>query len=141
MGLAGQQRGYRLHVHGQLRAESAADFHGNRLDLGDREADQPCGVVADGEMSLAAGPDGEVAVVVPHGGAGVGFDVTLVNGGSGHAALDHDVGVGKSRVHVAHAELKVVGDVGAGGFVIVVEDAAGAGGRGVESGQPFVDSG
>ena len=139
MGLAGQQSGQGLHVYGELGAETAADFHGDSLDLGYRNAHQAGGVVADGEVALAAGVDGQAAVVVPHGGAAVGLDITLVHGGGGHTALHDDVGVGETGVEVAHAELEVVGGVGTARGIVLVQHATGARAGSVEGSESLMN--
>ena len=125
--------------HGELGPEAATDLHGYGLDAGDRDAHEAGSVVADGEVSLTGGPDGEGAVLVPHGGAAVRLDIALVDGDCGGLLLDDDVGFLESGFGVTEAELEVVSDVGAARSVVVVKNAAGADVGGVHGGEAFVD--
>ena len=139
--LAGEQGRYRLHVQHRLGAEAAADFQRDGLDVGYGDAQEPGGVVADGELALAAGPDGQLAVCAPLGGAGVGFDVALVHRNGLGFLLDDDVGLLEAFLHVAEAELELVGDVAARAVFALVQQPAGAQRRVGQAGQPLVDGG
>ena len=84
---------------------------------------------------------GQAAVLVPLGGAAVGFNVALVHGHGGDFLLHDYVGLVEALVRVAQLEFKVVGDVGAPGAVVVVQDPAGADAGSGQPGQPLVDQG
>ena len=124
--LAGEQGRHRLHVDHGLGAEAAADFQGDGLDVGDGDAHESRGMVAHGELALAAGPDGQLSVSAPLGGASVGLDVALVYRDGLGFLLNDDVGLLEALLNVAEAELELVGDVADLGIIIVVQQSAGA---------------
>ena len=109
--LAGQDRGRRLQVAGQLGAEPAADFGGYDLDHGFGQAQDGCRGGANAERTLGAGPDGHPALGRPDGRGGVGFDVSLVDRLGLELTLDYHVGLGKALLDVAQLVLDVAGDV------------------------------
>ena len=138
--LTREQRRHRLHVHHCLCAEPATDFQRDGLDVGNRDAHEPGSVIANCELPLAAGPDGQLAVGSPLGGASVGLDVALVyRDGLGLLFYD-DVGLLEALFHVTEAELELVGDVAALGIVVFVQQATGAQRRVGQAGQFLVHS-
>ena len=70
---------------------------GTTLTCPDGHTEDAAGVVAQGEMALAAGPDGHRVIGVPAGGSRVGLDVTLVDLASVVLALDDHIGLGEIR--------------------------------------------
>ena len=79
-------------------------------------------MVAEGKVSLAAGPDGNAPVGAPLGSGRVGFDVPLVHWTSTELPFDDDVGLGEPCLGIAQPELEPVGHVA--GFRIVVPPTA-----------------
>ena len=133
-GLAGEDRGQRLEVDGDLAAEAAADLHRRDLHLRGREPHQRGDRVAHDERALRAGPDVERAVGAPVGGAVLRLDVTLMRHRGLELALDHDVGLLEAGVQVALGEAEVRGGVGGvvrlgavhlAGFEVVVQQRRG----------------
>ena len=139
--LPGQEGGHRFHVDDRLGPEAAANLQWNGLNVGNGNAHETGGVVADREMALAAGPDGQLAIGLPVGGAGVGLDVALMHWRRGGLFLDDNVGVLEALVDVAQAEFEVIGDVGGRGGVVVVPVAAGPERRVGNAGQLLVEDG
>ena len=140
-GFAGQQGGQRLHIDGQLGPEPAADFHRDGFDFGHRNSDQAGGVVPHHKLALAAGPNGQSAVLVPLGGAAVGFNVALMDRYRGRFLFHDHIGFLKALVNIPQFELEMVGNVGAVAGVVIVQDAAGPDGGGSHSGQALVEQG
>ena len=136
--LAGQKRRHGLHVDHGLCAKAAADFQRDGLDVGHRDAHEPGGVVAHGELALAAGPDGQFAVGTPLRGAGVGFDIALVYRNRLGFLLNDYIGLLETLFHVAEAELELVGDVAARAVLALVQQSAGAQRRVGQAGQPLM---
>ena len=133
-GLPGQKGCDGLDVRDALGAESAADLHGDSFDLSDRDAQEPGGLVADGELSLAAGPNGHLAVGLPVGNSCLGLDITLVNCLGGRLFLDDHIGVFETLFNVAQTEFKLVRYVRLHALSIVFQDPAGSeGGAGNSS--------
>ena len=60
-----QQSGDWLQVNGNLPAKSAANFHWNHGDFGNRRVQHFCDGVTSGEGPLGAGPDLQLAVGIP----------------------------------------------------------------------------
>ena len=112
--LARQQRRHRLQVDGDLAAKAAADFGGHDGDARHRDAEHLGRLLLHHEGALRAGPDGDVAFLVPEGRGVVGLDVALVHGGGVELALDHQVGLLEAFRHVAQGEAVVAGDVALG---------------------------
>ena len=138
-GLTGEGSGDRLQVAAALTlaSETAADLHRDDLDLGHVHAQDDRGVVTQGEVALAAAPDGDAVVGgVPLGGGRVRFDVSLVYRLGGELALDDNVGVGEALFQVASAELETVGNVGA---AVLVSPAACPGVGAVASDQTLME--
>ena len=79
-GFLGELGGERLEVQSALPfpSEAAADLHWDDFHSGDGNSEYAGGVVADGEVALAAAPDGYVAIACPVRGGGVRLDVSLM---------------------------------------------------------------
>ena len=69
-------------------------------------------------MTLAAAPDGHLAVGVPQNGGGVGFDVTLVHRRGAEFSLHNQIGFLEPFVQVTQLEEEVVGHVSR--FAVVI---------------------
>ena len=54
-----------------------------------------------GERPLGGTPDRELAIGVPHGSCGMGFDITLMNSGATILPFKNVIGSGKSCLNVA----------------------------------------
>ena len=80
-GLAGEgcYDGFEITAALTLAAESAADLHGDDVDLTDRYAEDAAGMVTQGKVALTAGPDGDGVVGVPACSRRVRLDVALVD--------------------------------------------------------------
>ena len=141
-GLAGQGGGHGLQIAAALplAAEPAADFHRHDVHLPHRHAQDAAGVVPQGEMALAAGPDGDGVVVVPAGGGRVGFNVALMHLAGVVFPFYDGVGCGEARFRVAQGELEMVGNIGAVAR-FAFGPAAGTPRRAGQGNQPLVDDG
>ena len=119
-GLAGQRPddGFQVAAALALASEAAADLHGDDVDLPDGHAQDAAGVVAQGKVALAAGPDGHRVVGVPAGGGRVGLNVSLVDLAGVVLALHDDIGLGEAGLQVSGSELEVVGHVGPAGSLL-----------------------
>ena len=93
-------------------------------------------MVAQGEVALGAGPDGNCVVGVPLGGGRVRLNVSLMHRLGVVLALDDNVGVLETLLHITQPKLKMVGDIGGLG---VVSPTAGPLGRVGQGHQPFVE--
>ena len=75
----GQHNGGGFKQRQGFAAKSASDLHGDDLELAGRETEQGHELGPDGEMSLGRGPQGDPAVGLDPRGAGLGFQIALVN--------------------------------------------------------------
>ena len=125
-GLLRQHGGDRLQVDQGLAAESAADLHGDYLDVGNRYAQDVGRLVPNVEMSLAAAPDSNAVVGGPQRRGGMGFDVALMHRLGTELPLYNDVGFREALLDIAGLEEEVVGDVGALAGVVLRPKAAGS---------------
>ena len=107
----GEHGGYGLEVDRDLAAESAADFLWYDFDLGDWHVEDRAGLCPGGERTLGAGPDGDLAVGVPHRGGVVRLDISLMYGCGAELALDDHVGRSEGGVGVAELVLEMRGKI------------------------------
>ncbi len=92
-------------------------------------------------MSLAARPQGEGAVWIPHRRARVGLDIALVNRGGAGFVLDDDIRLFKALLKVARAEFEMVRQVRALAIIVIVFGATGSNVRIVQGCQALVQQG
>src|SRR5215831_16365351 len=103
-GLARQRGGYRFDVDQRLTTESSADLHGNRPDLGHRHIDEARRLITHIEVPLTARPDGESAIIVPHGRGRMRLDIALMNRGRKGFVLHDDVRFLEALVDITQAK-------------------------------------
>ena len=121
LGPVREQRQVGLHGDVLFAAEPAAEHGGDHPHAVVREP-HDVGDVAEVLDDLRGGADGEHAVLVDPGRAGLGLEVHVVAEGHAVLALDDDVGLREAGVDVALAHL-----VGADDVAVLLADAVGVG--------------
>ena len=84
-----------------LAAKSAPDLHGDDLELAGRQTEQGYELGPNGEMSLGRGPQGDPAVGLDPRGAGLGFQIALVDHLGRIRFLNNRVGRFESGLNIA----------------------------------------